>query len=292
MLLATDSYFHIGLSHLNSGRPCQDYALSRVYKDAAFAIVSDGCSSGGETDVGARILALSTALAMRDHWTTVRNIEVDTAPLEIDVRQRVMMAGSRETLGLSNLDMLATCVYAYITPHGGFIHLKGDGVLAYKKRNGNVCMSRYEWADNKPFYPAYIDDHFAGFIMEHGGDINAKRLTAEHWEYSHDGKFSELPSEEFTLGEGIRGITRPFSVEELTYLDCIAVFSDGVTQIEGLDWKDAVVELLAFKTTEGVFAKRRMMRVIKDAQKNGKSPIDDISYAVVRLITPEESDSI
>jgi len=54
-----------------------------------------------------------------------------------------------------------------------------------------------------------------------------------------------------------------------------------VTQIDGVDWKDAVVQFLAFKNTAGEFAKRRMIRGIKDANKKGRGPFDDISYAVI-----------
>ncbi|MFY9457834.1 MAG: protein phosphatase 2C domain-containing protein [Candidatus Spechtbacterales bacterium] len=287
LFFETDSYFHIGHQHLNSGKPCQDYATSATYNDAAFAIVSDGCSSGGKTDVGARILALATASAICEHWTTVRTVREDTVPLEISIRQRLTMAGTRKTLGLSRQDMLATCLYQYLTPCGGFVHLQGDGVFAYKKRSGHIYMCRYEWADNKPLYLAYAEDYFAGFIKDHGGDVNAARLAKQYWEYTPDGKFSQLPSEEVTLGEAIHGITIRLSADELRDVSFSAVFSDGVTQIDSLDWKEAVVELLAFKTIEGEFAKRRMIRAIKDAQKNGKGPADDIAYAVVRVILPQ-----
>ena len=61
----TDSVFAIGASHVATGKACQDYTLSRASDTYAYAIVSDGCSSGGMTDVGARVLALATATAIR-----------------------------------------------------------------------------------------------------------------------------------------------------------------------------------------------------------------------------------
>jgi len=295
LIFATDCYFHIGQAHLNGGKPCQDYACASVYQGAVYAIVSDGCTTGGETDVGARVLTLSTAVAIREHWAVSRTALGHTVPQEIGMRQKIAMAGSREILGLDQQDMLATCVYQYITPDGGFIHLQGDGVLARKERNGRITMCRYEWMPDseghvRPLYPAYAADGYASFIQAHGGDINEKRLTKECWEYSPDGELLQLPSEEFTLGEGIRGITTSILAEDMETTDCTAVFSDGVTQIESLDWKDAVVGLLAFKTTEGEFAKRRMIRVIRDAQKDSKGPLDDIAYAVVRVIASDGDD--
>jgi len=115
MKFATDSYFHIGKIHLNNGKPCQDYALSDVFDDAALVIISDGCSTGGHTDVGARMLALSTAVAIREHWAVSRTVLGHTVPQEIGMRQKIAMAGSREILGLDQQDMLATCIYQYIT---------------------------------------------------------------------------------------------------------------------------------------------------------------------------------
>jgi len=276
--------------------PCQDYALSGVYDGAAFALVADGCSTGGDTDVGARILARSTVAAIREHWATFRNALGDTTPQEISVRQRVVTAGSREMLGLCNRDMYATCIYQYIAPGGGYVHLQGDGVFAYKMRDGHITMCRYEWMpDNegyvRPFYPAYAADGYASFIKAHGGDVNEKRLTKECWGYTLDEGFKQLRREEFTLGEGIRGVTQTITAEELETLDCSAVFSDGVTQIEGLDWKDAVVQLLAFRRTRGYFAKRRMIRMIKGIQKSGRAPIDDIAYAVVRVDIPQKEET-
>jgi len=47
-----DSYFEIGSTHL----VCQDYALSGLYKDMCYGIVSDGCSSAENSEIGAQIL--------------------------------------------------------------------------------------------------------------------------------------------------------------------------------------------------------------------------------------------
>ncbi|MDO8754959.1 MAG: hypothetical protein Q7J80_13765, partial [Anaerolineales bacterium] len=76
----------------------------------------------------------------------------------------------------------------------------------------------------------------------------------------------------------------------LELLEFVAVFSDGATQVDELDWKDVVVQSMAFKTAEGEFAKRRMSRLIQDSQKTGRGPIDDISYAVTRIIHEEEGE--
>ncbi|MBU0646855.1 protein phosphatase 2C domain-containing protein [Patescibacteria group bacterium] len=281
--LYTDHYFHIGNTHLTGGKPCQDYAISDVCNNAALAIISDGCSTGGHTDVGARILALSTATAIREHWIINQKAFSETIPLEISLNQKIVMTGTRQSLGLQLYDMLATCAYAYISPLGGFVHIQGDGVVALKYQDEHIVMSRFDWDNNMPYYPAYSEDGLVNFIKEHGNNLNALRLNEEKRIQYADGKLSEPDIKRYTLSDGIRGITINISAETLSKLTFIAVFSDGVTQIDRLDWKNAVSKFMTFKNFAGEFAKRRMIRKIKDVQKIGKGPIDDIAYAVVRV---------
>lgn len=96
----------------------------------------------------------------------------------------------------------------------------------------------------------------------------------------------------YSLSRGVHGITISISRDDLeNEIDFIAVFSDGVTQIEGIDWKEAVKIFMAFKNTTGEFLKRRVIRGIKGFQKDGKGPFDDVSCAVVHVIKTEEGDN-
>lgn len=290
--LYTDHYFHIGGMHLTNGKPCQDYAISRIYDGIAMAIVSDGCSTGGHTDVGSRIMALSTAAAICEHWITNRTALKDAVPQEVNLRQNIVLTGTCQTLGLAPQDMLATSVYAYISSLGGFMHIQGDGVIALKRKNGKTEMHRFEWKKNLPFYPAYKEIGLPDFIKAHGDDLSALQLSQESVTREADGEFSLSSTSYHTLGSGIRGVTINISEETLAELEFIAIFSDGVAQIDGIDWKDAVSIFMAFKNTTGEFAKRRMIRGIKDVQKIGKGPIDDISYAVIRVEKTEDKEAL
>jgi len=276
----TDSHFTIGHAHLTGGKPCQDYAAAgNLPNGAAYAIAADGCSTGGMNDVGARVLTLSTAQAIREHWSTTRSTADPEAAARIAIKQQVVMAAAEGVLGCGTSDMLATCLYAYLSPKGGFAHVQGDGVVAWQYSDGHIMMVRFDWMDNKPLYPAYAGDHFVAFIAAHGGDVNAARLTRDTWELAPGKDFFQFALEEYSLGQGISGIGLPFDPADQPRF--IAVFTDGVTQIEGLDWKDAVAQLLSFKTTAGEFAKRRLIRMVKDAQQDGRGPLDDLAYAVI-----------
>jgi len=271
----SDSHFLIGYAHHTAGKPCQDYALSGDGGGRAYAIVCDGCSTGRRTDVGARVVALATETALRGPGP----LDVET----IRAHQQNTVSAAMECLSLTQQDLLATAVYACLTAEGGFVHLQGDGVLACVWRDGRVDMARYEWKHNTPLYLAYALDGYAAFIAAHGGDLAAESLSAESWQYSPALGLQAQAAETFRLDEGMRGITRLFSAEALAGLAYLAVFTDGVSQIDGVDWKDAVLQLLAFKTSAGEFAKRRMNRLVKDALKTGKGPVDDIAYAVIQV---------
>ncbi len=280
MILTTDHYFSIGQAHLGQGSPCQDFAISGVVDDVAFAIVADGCSTGGHTDVGSRMVALSTAQAIREYAN--KRMTAHTLGL-IRTQQQAVMISTRRMLGLQQKDMLATCAFALVFPRNGFVHLQGDGVVAFKFTSGHVRMHRYDWAGNCPAYLAYAEDNYTGFIAAQGGDPAAIKLNGESWDYMPGHDFSIREPEDYALSEGIKGVTLPFDEYLNDGLEFVAVFSDGVTQIEGQDWKQAVVDLLAFKSVNGEFAKRRMIRHIKDSQKSGRGPMDDIAYSVIRV---------
>ncbi|QQG46607.1 MAG: protein phosphatase 2C domain-containing protein [Candidatus Niyogibacteria bacterium] len=277
----TDHYFSMGQAHFIGGKPCQDYSLSGVCGEAAFAIVSDGCSTGGQTDVGARVIALSTAEAIKRHLTFDREPFDERAVEKVNLWQKAVISGARSMLGLEEKDMLATCLHACLAANGGYVNLQGDGVLAIKNRAGRVFMSKFEWSDNIPFYPAYAERGLGGFVAAHRGDLNSIRLTEEIYIWDQ-GNFTFGGVKNFTLSEGMRGITIFLDASDVENNALTALFSDGIAQIDGMDWKNAVIEFLAFKNLAGEFAKRRMIRGIKDARKRGRGPIDDIAYAVIR----------
>lgn len=284
-----DHHFVIGQEHVTQGKPCQDHALSFSDGGSAGIVVADGCSSGGETDMGARVLTFGTIAAM--HACRVEKY-TDLALVAQVIAQKgcEALASSRTMFGLAREDTLATCAYAYATKDGCTVTLFGDGVLACKYRDGTIVMSRFDWANNTPFYPAYSGDDDKSFAIAHGGD-DVLAFSEERWSFAEAKGFMLDSERKLPLSEGARGVTRHFSRSECETLESVAVFTDGVTRIDGVDWKEAVCVLLAFRNTAGVFAKRRMNSVLREMRKEGKWPLDDIAYAVIGVtLTNEEGE--
>lgn len=281
--LYADHYFHIGDVHLTAGKPCQDYAISDVGNGAIFAIVSDGCSKGRHTDIGSRLIALSTMTALKEHWMKFHSPFGENTTKEIGLHQKLRLSAAREILGLKPEDLFATSVYAYITAQGGFVQIQGDGIVALKYQEGNIITSRFEWLENAPFYPVYEDEALKNFILLQGNDLEALRLNEEKWEQKN-GAWQKLEERKFSLSQGIQGVTLEISQEMLeNNLEFIAVFSDGLNQIQGVDWKDALANFTGFKGRAGEFAKRRMISGIRDYKANGHKLYDDLAFAVVRI---------
>lgn len=285
MNLSADHHFSIGSQHLRQGKPCQDYALSGIFENVSFAIVSDGCSNGENTDVGSRFTALSTAAAIKNHWAINRSVINENDPKEIAVKQSIIQRGAYHMLGLTREDMLATCLYACMSGEGGFMHVLGDGVIAWKLKNGAIVMRKLDWARNAPLYPVYGEDNFSSFTAFHSADEKTPALTAEEWKYEPNDGYFYTKKSEFTVAEGIKGHIEIFSKARIREeaIEYVALFSDGISQVENTNWKDVVVELFAFKSMTGSFAKRRVISFLKHAAETNKKPVDDLACAVIHI---------
>jgi hypothetical protein len=251
----------------------------------AYAIVCDGCSTGGRTDVGARILAHATSRALQRqiykglpdaaYFNPVRDYCVDVASNALELRTE---------------DMLATAVVAMAAPgEGALFHILGDGVIAFETHDGDLSMARFDWENNMPAYHAYRADGFSRFTEAHGGDPDRLALLSVGVNISRSQEFEpEFEDSADALRDGIAGVTVDLSASRLAEMRYLAVFTDGVTQVEGKPWHEVVAELLAFRSLNGDFAKRRMAGFLKSARTCGAGPVDDIAYSVIQ-IQPDEA---
>jgi hypothetical protein len=289
--LHTDHYFHIGESHRRSGKPCQDYSLSGIHDETAFAVISDGCSSGKETDIGARLISLITVAALKA--VTEARDTIDSEFIQEHVRsfQQKHLNKATSVLGLHGDDLIATQLYAYVEKQNISIEVQGDGVVAIRLRNGNLIAHRFEWDENMPFYPAYRNDRIEEFVAAHGNDPAQNRLTEECWMTDDHQTWTPcFPALRHTLQSGIDGIRIDFGPEEFSEIEYVALFTDGIAQIERTDWKDAIAEFLGFKYATGAFIKRRMMRGLENMGKTGSILQDDIACAIIRMERHNENE--
>lgn len=282
-----DSHFVIGKLHIKQNSPCQDHALFGQLDDTLFIVVSDGCSSGRHTDIGARIITCTTIIAIKECLAVTE----DLAELPDLIHQEITSRANKIAIemGLENQDLLATCVYAVITPNGGFVHILGDGHVILKGKNDDLFLINTEWKNNTPYYPA--DDRKQSFIKEHSKTENGnKSLKIEMINILED--FDTEDEIFLNIQESIKGFILPLSTEDIESLEVIVISSDGISNFKKdgklLQPLEVAKKLTMFKNWEGEFVKRRLSRGLLDFSKEETFPDDDVALAAIHFTTKEE----
>ena len=294
MPLSTDHTFHIGEQHVRTGKPCQDYTLSGTTSDTlAYAIVSDGCSSGGMTDIGARLMVLATKRAILEVLSQGDIPQDAEAVTAINTARDAYVHQYQLELGLGMNDLLATCLWAVATPDIVVAHIVGDGVIAIQYEEDLVLHS-FTWAKNMPYYPAYaLDDSAKLFKKAQAEHATPLTYIEESTVPSGTGGLPDGFLSKHNVEEGIQGFIIARGHSEPSYIPgkirSIGLFSDGVTQVDKLSMPESVKQLMAFKSSSGQFATRRMNRFLTEVKKTGRGPLDDIAYAVITLGTKTET---
>lgn len=278
-----DSHFVIGKKHLTQNTPCQDHALSGMIKDMTYIVISDGCSSGRHTDIGARIVTCSLTQSIKK---ILHDFHGDIMMLP-DLIHKDIFSQSQlisAAMGLDNQDLLATCVYAVITPAGGFIHMLGDGSTIVKSKNNDLIITTLEWQHNTPYYVA--DNRKELFIAEHmRTEMGEKSMLITQSYVSGDQSFSEKSY--FSIHKAVQGYIIPISEEYLETIEAIIVCSDGVERFKkGIDLADSVSiisGLVSFKNYTGEFMKRRLSRGLSEYLKQGLVNDDDVAMAAIHI---------
>lgn len=127
----SDSYFEIGSTH----KVCQDYA---AHKDG-FAVLSDGCSTSPNTDVGSRFICLNELLE-------------EPLPMKALISTAGLVGVPKEALFATKLHVSVTENGEWLTPV-----IDGDGYLLAVSNDGQIHLTLIEYPDNMPWYPVYAE---------------------------------------------------------------------------------------------------------------------------------------
>lgn len=272
----SDAHFVIGTSH----RVCEDYAIAGNCENRGpYAIVSDGCSSSSNTDIGARLLAHSAKLAIERTQSFYSEGVIWQA------------AGVTNAVGLPHTCLDATLLAIYMNDvhgeQGCRIYAAGDGVLAARNRHepDKWWVASINFSCEAPGYLRYLLDKkwTQEFFDIDGGAIR----TVEFSDFV-DGELS--PSHSLTQDLRLMPVDRwSYSPTILTdVFDLVLVMSDGIRSIQDqsgnpMPLEETVSRLLRFKGLNGEFVTRRMNRFLRDLERDGYAPSDDLSIGGVHL---------
>jgi len=263
----TDIYFSIGSTH----QVCQDFAIA----DNTYAIISDGCSSAKDADWGARLLAKSCQIVLKQKSI----IDFDTLR---DVLNRA--CNYVNALELDQECLAATLLCAYVSNHVINAFIVGDGYIVARNRNGKLTVISHLFETGAPYYLYYnINDSLKKGYFTHYGNGN---LLIEKIIYDKD-KIVHRDESSYNAADFN---TYTFPLEEY---DVVAVISDGLKsftkQVKGVTSisnqpvavESIVKDIFQFKQVAGQFVHRRCQRVFKEYNLENIKHHDDFSIGVV-----------
>lgn len=257
--LHSDYFFTIGRTHL----VCEDYSLRRL-TPVPLLVVCDGCSASEHSDLGARLLALATQHFFQQHVTNTRP---DYHVLGQQVIQQAANIASQLSTSTEVLD--ATLMVCFLMDAHIYVYVYGDGVILARNSAGQIHWQEIEFSHNAPYYLSY-------WLSE--------ERRAEYARYS---------SKPLSLADSATGQTTILPYDSplifsfpLDDYATVAIASDGIKQFyritpgEMLAIPDVAENILNFKSLEGEFVKRRVLRALQNYAQEGVLPADDLSLAV------------
>ena len=283
----TDDIFRIGLKHIKSGFPCEDYSLSG-YSDKNknyYMAVSDGCSgSDGMTDVGARLWCLS-------FLNVVKNSKNDQLFFDEDFVLRVMREFNKISMLPSRSDETASINFFIGNESNAQILIFGDGGYSIERNDGTIEINEFSWYKNKPYYPIFkLESEIRGndIFLDHFREKDIPLMKKETKYFVKEKKaFSKGV---YTLiDKEIKGYyfeDIEFGYSKLLDKDrdnikSISIFSDGLWTIQKYTLNQIISDFI--QTVDVVkeygFLKKRVVPIFEIWQKTAHYPLDDFSIS-------------
>ncbi len=155
MLYQIRSALHIGRSHINYGKNCQDALDIRHGQDYAIGIVCDGCSEGKHSEVGSNLA--SRFLSIEAEKLVSSGIAASIVPGILYHSLLKFLRLILDSYSLTEVEkvefikdhLLFTVMGAIITPHKAVIFTQGDGLVIVNDDQKIIDQ------DNSPYYFSY-----------------------------------------------------------------------------------------------------------------------------------------
>jgi len=252
-----DAVISIGSTH----SVCQDYVIART----SYVILSDGCSSSPDTDIGARLLV--KALDQRlSNATEIEELHKQAARTALDWTNLI---------GLPAQAVDATLLSIHVSGDDLIVACSGDGVVILESQTGVLDVYAISSPSGYPFYPTYV--HQPDRLAEL---INNDRCTKTIKDFRSN---NETTSDSLT-------VTFKLRVADYKYA---AIASDGINSVfhtqhttngkrlEPVSLTDVLDEFWSFKNSHGAFVERRLKRFRKDTKPKGWQHTDDLAIGVI-----------
>lgn len=292
-----DSAFVIGSTHAI----CQDYVLAgnpASVTASPYVILSDGCSSSLDTDIGARLLVKSAERIFNTApHTDIKHVHATAAA------EAMKLAA---LLGLIPQAVDATLLTAQVREDELVMACSGDGVIAIQDCSGVLEAYSISYPSGYPRYPTYSQQPDRLAALRECQERPAESLSDAPASEQQDGcgsiqkvikYYRGHPSESdlrledsFTSTEETEVFT--FNARSSQYA---ILLSDGIhsfctnrgsessKRAQPILFPSFARELLSFKNTRGAFTWRRLRRFLKDCRERDWQHTDDFALGAIYL---------
>ena len=286
-----DSYIELGKSH----EVCEDYATHGTIMGVPYIIVSDGCSSSKDTDVGSRLLVHACRNALSELLN--HNLIEDLGPGELRayIKAQVLfnLKLSLKALCLKDTVSDATLLFAFVWENNLYTFMYGDGHIITKKIDGTLDTYKIHYTDNAPPYISYDLDirRKNAYLEQFGkGDV-VFTSTSQTDETNSTTIVNSSPLEEWVDKLAACRV----HVQHADNIQSITLASDGIesymfgkstnaTPEERANVSNESMwqkEYTSYKGVGGEFVKRRMKRIKLNNEKLNIEHFDDVSCATI-----------
>lgn len=276
-----DVFFSIGSTH----HVCQDYALANNKAPNTFVVLSDGCSSAPQTDIGSRLIAKA---AEQEIARCQESLHESVAKGFLG---NVLTSASNfcKAIGLEDESILATLLILRAEKSQFESLCVGDGAVVGFGKEG-LLIHEYSYAGNAPYYLAYeADDNQVGSYFAQYG-----RYSKTSTSVKPDGTVKSIKVQAEVGKE--HPYHSPYFLDKWPYdaFDMVAVLSDGVQSFVELTKSptagiethsvpavEVIRELMAFKNVVGNFVIRRCQKAFKTFKEKNWHNMDDLSVGAI-----------
>lgn len=282
--METDVYFEMSPTH----RICEDYALCGQKDDMSYIILSDGCSSSMDSDVGARLLShIAKGVILYLHDRDIWGIEAYSSIFrELVLRKCIEV---RQSLGIS-VDAFDATLLVAVTKNGQCLNIGwGDGYFIQVRDSGIMYVTEIKYGSGAPYYISYemLSSKKENYLANFGTDSIIKY---HNYTVQPDGDLISTFVEEKTLICN-HSFTHEFDTEGYSFMvlssDGIGSYRDdpkcgkSLSEQVSYDVLKILPSVVGYKSTKGEFVTRRMQRLKSDMDKAMITHTDDVSCAAI-----------
>ena len=283
-----DSVFIKGATHA----VCQDYAVAgdrlpiqpaaeTNSQVAPYVILSDGCSSSPDTDIGARLLVKAAEQIL---LTSGQPSASDLAAMHKEAARRALVLA--ELTGVSPQAVDATLLTVHLRGDELITGCSGDGVIVLQSRADVLDIYTISYASGYPLYPSYAHQPERLLALEQDGGTGKE---VKHFRCAS----VEEPVRLVETSSGAL-LTEVLAVKASDYKLAV-ILSDGIhsfftirqtetgRRVEAITMEETLRELISFKSLRGAFVGRRVKRFIKDYLTRGWQQTDDLAVGALHL---------